>query len=261
MDLSNLSDEQRAQIEEKLKNMSPEELEALQSQQSIFRQIVAGKIPSKKVYSDDKCMAILDIKPASKGHMMILSMEHYAIMPQVPDEELGHLLTVSRRLSLAALKGVRASGSTFLVANGAAAGQRVQDFLIHIIPRREGDGLFTGSRQLVALDKRRALRGLIAAQISSMTGLDDPMPEVEGVHENGGSVEVQEESVESEDAVEVKESSESGEEADDTEGTDVAESDDDDSDEAEETEESESVPERSGASKNVDLDDIASMFK
>ncbi len=254
MDLSNLSDEQRAEIEEKLKNMSPEELAALQAQQSIFRQIVDGKIPSKQVYSDDKCMAILDIKPASKGHMLVLSREHYAIMPQIPDEELGHLLTVSRRLSLAALKGVRASGSTFLVANGAAAGQRVQDFIMHIIPRREDDGLFTGSRQLVGLDKRKALRGLIAAQISSMTGLEDPMAGEEVAEDVGDS----EEAVESSEV----------EETDSEESVDDQDDDSDDSDEAvesgdeEESEDDEEakVPQRPGASKDVDLDEIAGMF-
>jgi len=44
-----ISDEQRAQLEEKLKNMSPEEIAALQQKQCIFCQIISGQIPSKKV--------------------------------------------------------------------------------------------------------------------------------------------------------------------------------------------------------------------
>ncbi len=46
-----MTDEQRKELEEKIKNMSPEELKEFQKQQCIFCQIISGKIPSKKVES------------------------------------------------------------------------------------------------------------------------------------------------------------------------------------------------------------------
>ena len=78
------TEEQRKQWEEKIKNMSPEELQELQRQQCIFCQIISSKIPSKKIYEDSTCLAVLDINPAAKGHLLLLPKEHYAIMPQVP---------------------------------------------------------------------------------------------------------------------------------------------------------------------------------
>ena len=54
MDPQQLTPEQQKEMEEKLKNMSPEELMEFQKQQCIFCQIISGKIPAKKIYEDDK---------------------------------------------------------------------------------------------------------------------------------------------------------------------------------------------------------------
>lgn len=143
------TEEQRRQWEEKLKNMSPEELQELQRQQCIFCQIVSGKIPSKKVYEDTACIAVLDINPAAKGHLLLLPKEHYAIMPQVPEKTLGHLAMVAKNLSQALLKVLRADGTTVFIANGAAAGQRAQHFMVHLFPRRGGDTLLQVEEHLV----------------------------------------------------------------------------------------------------------------
>ena len=86
-----MTEEQRQALQEKLKNMKPEELAQLQKQQCIFCQIISGKIPAKKIYDDEIAIAILDINPASKGHLLLLPKEHYMIMPQVPDGVLAAL--------------------------------------------------------------------------------------------------------------------------------------------------------------------------
>ena len=128
-------------MQEKLKNMSPEELQAFQKQQCLFCQIVYGKVPSKKIYSDEFCTALLDINPAAPDHILLFPNEHYAIMPLVPEDVIAHLSMVAKRLSQALLKGLQAQGVTIFVANGFAAGQKAQHFMIHLIPRKEGDGL------------------------------------------------------------------------------------------------------------------------
>src|SRR3989344_9251805 len=129
-----MNEEQRKALEEKLKNMSPEELAKLQKQQCIFCQIVANKIPTKKIFEDEKCLAILDINPAAKGHLLLIPKEHYAIMPQVSEELLNHLTTISKKLSQLLLRALKVSGTNIFIANGLAAGQRAQHFLIHVIP-------------------------------------------------------------------------------------------------------------------------------
>ncbi len=156
-----LSEEELKALEEKLKQMSPEELKAFQKQQCIFCQIVAGKVSSRKVYEDDICIAVLDINPANPGHLLVLPKEHYPIMPLVPKEELEHIGRVVKHLSHCLLKTLKAEGVSIFIANGAAAGQRAQHFMIHLIPRKRGDGVGLeipmkefGKEQLAEIERR-----------------------------------------------------------------------------------------------------------
>src|SRR3989338_10523973 len=137
----NLSPEQLKALQEKIKNMSPEELKEFQKKQCIFCQIIAGKIQPKKVYEDEKVLAILDINPANPGHILIMTKEHYSIMPQLPDDETSHVFMVVKSLSNSMLRSIDAQGTNIVVANGITAGQRAQHFMVHLIPRKENDGI------------------------------------------------------------------------------------------------------------------------
>jgi len=137
----NISPEQLKALQEKIKNMSPEELKEFQKKQCIFCQIIAGKIQAKKVYEDERVLAILDINPANPGHVLLLTKEHYSIMPQIPDDEVSYVFMVVKAISNAMLRSIDAQGANIIVANGIAAGQRAQHFMAHIIPRKENDGI------------------------------------------------------------------------------------------------------------------------
>jgi histidine triad (HIT) family protein len=130
-----------AMTEEELSKMSPEEMRELQKQQCIFCQIISGKVQSRKVYEDDKAVAILDINPGNPGHLLLLPKEHYSIMPQVPDADAEYIFTVAKHLSQALIKALGAKGTNIFLANGAVAGQRAPHVMIHIIPRMPDDGL------------------------------------------------------------------------------------------------------------------------
>jgi len=136
-----MSEEQVKALQEKIKNMSPEELKEFQKKQCIFCQIISGKVQSKKIYEDQESIAILDINPANPGHIVLLPKEHYSIMPQVPEDIIGHLSMTAKALSNVLLKSIGAQGTNIIIANGVAAGQRAQHFMIHIIPRMENDDL------------------------------------------------------------------------------------------------------------------------
>lgn len=136
-----VSPEQLKALQEKIKQMSPEELKEFQKKQCIFCQIAAGKVQSKKVYEDDKVIALLDINPANPGHILLITKEHYSIMPQIPDEEAAHVFMAVKSLSNSMLRSIDAQGTNIIVANGTAAGQRAQHFMVHIIPRRNNDGI------------------------------------------------------------------------------------------------------------------------
>lgn len=168
--MQELTEEQRKILEEKLRNLSPEELKELQKRQCLFCQIIEGKVPSQKIYEDEVCLAIMDINPAARGHVLLLPKEHYVIMPQIPEEVLGRLFVVSKHLSQIILRKLKVEGTNLFVANGLVAGQRAQHFLIHIIPRKEGDGVLEVPRHLLDLEKREQLGKILSDKLKDVLG-------------------------------------------------------------------------------------------
>lgn len=127
--------------EDELKNMTPEQIAELQKQNCIFCQLGSGKVPAKTVYEDEELFAVLDINPATPGHILLIPKEHYAIMPQVPEHIIERMFMVAKGLSQSILKALSAKGTTIFVANGMVAGQRAPHVMMHVIPRVEGDGI------------------------------------------------------------------------------------------------------------------------
>lgn len=127
--------------EEDLKNMSPEEIAELQRKQCIFCKIIKGEIPSKKAFEDDKIISILDINPAVKGHLLIMTKEHYPILPVIPLEVATHMFRTTKHLVKALKEAMVINNATVFIANGAIAGQQSPHFLYHLIPREDNDGL------------------------------------------------------------------------------------------------------------------------
>ncbi len=274
--IEDLSPEQRKELEEKLKNMSPEELANLQKQQCIFCQIIEGKIPSKKVYEDDKIIAILDINPASKGHVIILPKEHYAIMPQVPDDVIGHMFKKSKFLSQALLRALKCGGTSVLIANGQIAGQRSQHFLLHIIPRKEGDGLLNNEERIIEKEMQQKVITSVQDKLNSLLGVEKQttLEEVDKPEdketEKSSEPEVAEEPEEDDSDEESDEKEEETEEDDETDDDDSKEDSDDNTDEddqeeddnsedSDEDEDSDDDDEKEEGGAN--LDDIANLFK
>ena len=104
-------------------------------------QIVGNNIPSKKVYEDELVMAVLDVNGANPGHCFVMPKNHYPIIEQVPDIEIGRLFQVSNKISSAIFESLGAQGTNIFVANGIPAGQTVAHFIINVIPRKENDGI------------------------------------------------------------------------------------------------------------------------
>jgi len=148
------NEEQLKELQEKLEKMSPEERQTFMREQCVFCQIIDGKVPGKKVYEDDLCIALLDINPATKGHILLLPKEHVSIAPQVPQDIMLHLGKMAKKLSHACLRGLQAKGTNLFMANGPAAGQVANHFIIHIIPRYEDDGIDTLSLPETDVDEK-----------------------------------------------------------------------------------------------------------
>jgi histidine triad (HIT) family protein len=107
-----------------------------------FCKIIAGEIPSDKVYVDDEIIAILDINPWTKGHVLLMPKEHYPIMPYIPAKTFKRLFGKMAKFIKALTTSLVMTGANVVIANGHIAGQQSPHFLVHVLPREEGDKLF-----------------------------------------------------------------------------------------------------------------------
>jgi histidine triad (HIT) family protein len=106
----------------------------------IFCKIVAGAIPSVKLYEDDHVLSFMDIGPVIKGHALVIPKAHYNPLMETPVDVLGQLIAVVRRVARAQMIGLEADGINVTQANGACAGQVVPHIHFHVIPRFNRDG-------------------------------------------------------------------------------------------------------------------------
>lgn len=187
----------RQYSEEELENMSPEQISELQKQNCLFCGIVSGKIPSKKIYEDDKCMAILDINPVAKGHVLLIPKEHAVVLPMLSDDVIKHLGVTSQKLSKAMIVSMGIQGTNIFAANGAIAGQRAPHAMIHVIPRAEEDGItcFELPEKAIAESDIEQMQKLFAQKLGTNTHHEDEQKKKE-IKEKTGKTEKNSDEVE-----------------------------------------------------------------
>ena len=94
-----------------------------------------------KLYEDDKIIAFIAPRPCTAGHVMIAPKEHHPILEQIPDFIVGEMFAKANKISMATFETIGAEGTNLLMQNGIAAGQKHNHAVLHVIPRRENDGL------------------------------------------------------------------------------------------------------------------------
>lgn len=97
----------------------------------IFCKIVAGEIPSYKVYEDVKYLAFLDISQITDGHTLVIPKKHVRWVWDVEDVGgyFGAVRKVANRLQ-------EVSGEEMVM--GAVWGEMVPHAHVHLVPRTEG---------------------------------------------------------------------------------------------------------------------------
>lgn len=111
------------------------------SQDCIFCKIIAGEIPSFKLYEDDDTVAFMDINPANDGHALVIPKGHAKDVHAVSDESISRTVITAKKIASAVEKTVSPGGINLVQCNGPAAGQTVFHFHMHVLPRHEGDEL------------------------------------------------------------------------------------------------------------------------
>lgn len=107
---------------------------------SIFSKIIAGEVPSEKIYEDDETFAFLDINPNNPGHTLVIPKAEFENIYEIPEDLFLKVMSTVKRLAPAVRDAVGAEGVNIVMNNESAAGQIVPHVHVHIIPRFSGDG-------------------------------------------------------------------------------------------------------------------------
>ena len=105
----------------------------------IFCAIIAGTAPAERVYEDEQVIAFMDIAPVGDGHLLVVPKRHYESLLEADEASLLAVMGVSRRLAHALKRALAPDGIGVHQLNGAAAGQTVFHYHMHLIPRNHGD--------------------------------------------------------------------------------------------------------------------------
>jgi len=133
--------------------------------QSIFEKIVAGDIPSHKLYEDELVYAFLDVAPLSKGHCLVIPKKCSRTLDQVPAQTSAAIGRVLPALARAVIRATGAEAYNVLQNNGKLAHQAVDHVHFHIIPKyADGRGLGIGW-DAGELKDGEALRDAIVAEL------------------------------------------------------------------------------------------------
>jgi histidine triad (HIT) family protein len=122
----------------------------------VFCAIVAGEAPAIRIHEDDDYLGILDIRPFTRGHTLVIPKKHTVDLTDTPPETLAGMTVVGQRIARAAREsGLHADGNNIAINDGKAAFQSVFHVHLHVVPRHNGDKLSFAKGMLVRRDPDR----------------------------------------------------------------------------------------------------------
>lgn len=99
----------------------------------IFCKIIAGEIPSAKVYEDDEILIFKDISPVAKIHLLCIQKEHFAYLSELTPERAARLgRTLEKVGGMKDALGL-SEGYRVVINQGENAGQTVHHLHLHLL--------------------------------------------------------------------------------------------------------------------------------
>jgi diadenosine tetraphosphate (Ap4A) HIT family hydrolase len=127
----------------------------------VFCAIVAGAAPAIRIYEDDDYLAILDIRPFTRGHTLVVPKRHTVDLTDTPPQTLGEMVAIAQRIARAARATELADATNVGINDGRAAFQSVFHIHLHVLPRRNGDKLSVAKQMVLRRDPDREATGQI----------------------------------------------------------------------------------------------------
>jgi histidine triad (HIT) family protein len=107
----------------------------------VFCKIVAGEIPSTRVYEDDDVLAFMDIGQVNPGHVLVAAKRHALDLYALDEPQAAAIGRAQVRIARAIRDAFQPAGLSVYQANGKPAGQTVFHYHVHLVPRHERDGM------------------------------------------------------------------------------------------------------------------------
>jgi len=116
-----------------------ENTETKNKEECIFCKIVKGDVPSKKIYENENFFSIYDINPSFEGHALVVSKGHFKTILDMPVSLGQEFIDAVKNTSIMLTKKFSAEGFNVVGNVNEVAGQIVDHFHVHIIPRKKED--------------------------------------------------------------------------------------------------------------------------
>lgn len=102
----------------------------------LFCKIVAGEIPSTKVYEDDEILGFLDIDPKAPFHAVVIPKQHIASAAEITAENSALIAKVFEAIAKIAKENNLEKGFRVVNNCGEDGGQTVGHIHFHLLARR-----------------------------------------------------------------------------------------------------------------------------
>ncbi|MBF0474371.1 MAG: HIT family protein [Deltaproteobacteria bacterium] len=119
----------------------------------IFCKLVNGEIPSTRVYEDERTIAFMDIAPIIEGHLLVIPKRHSENIFEIDPDDLAAVFSSVHKVAAAIKAGLKPDGLTIVQLNGKASYQVVPHYHVHLIPRKNEDGLRLGAWRPLTVDR------------------------------------------------------------------------------------------------------------
>lgn len=107
----------------------------------IFCKIAQGKIKRKRILETNNFFVMRDDNQDIKGSTLVIPKKHFVTLLDIPNTLGGEMLHLIKDVSSDLMDKKLGDGFNILMNNLGVAGQIVMHAHIHVIPRREGDGV------------------------------------------------------------------------------------------------------------------------
>lgn len=131
----------------------------------IFCKIARGAAPAARVFEDEHTLALMDIFPVTDGHTLVITKEHFENVFAAPSEALQAVAATAKRVAHALQDTLAPEGLMVFQLNGAAAGQTVFHYHMHLMPRAAGEPLALHTRVPGRPERLAELAAALAAHV------------------------------------------------------------------------------------------------